>query len=217
MKSMLLRPILAALFLLPLSGCLSLQSSEPPPATYLLHPRFASEPVKPETVNAPVLEIPTPEVPAGFDTDRIALYWDKGRRLDYYAAAKWPAPLDQMMSDFMIRSASQGLPHVTVVSPDLNLAAQYRLAIKVTEFQPVYKNAAEGIPDLYAAVRFSLIALPGEKVVMDFVIADYSQPSGADLTAITSGMESLLQSIAVKAFERLSPKIMAAPMPVAME
>ncbi len=190
-----------------MAGCLTLQSNEPPPATYVLHPRFTdnSQP-SPQSISA-VMEIPAPEVPSGFDTDRIALYWDKGRRLDYYSAAKWPAPLDQLMGDFLIRSASQNLPGATVISPDLSLPAQYRLAVKIMEFQPVYKGEASGIPDLYTSVRFSLVALPEEKILTDFVLSDYTVPSGDDLTAITSGLESALQNLTVKAFDRIAPLI----------
>ncbi len=198
----------AALALLLPGGCASLQSNEPPPAIYVLHPRFTDNvsPSAPVT-GSTIIEVPVPEVPAGFDSDRIALYWDQGRRLDYYAAAQWPSPLDRLLGDFIIRSGQQSLPGTTFVSPDLGLSARYRLAVKVTEFQPVYKGAPTGEPALYESVRFSLISLPDEKVAADFVVAEYGKSSSDDLTAITTGLESLLQSILAKGFSRIAPVV----------
>ena len=83
-----------------LTACGSLFSSkEPAPSLYLLS-------VSPGQAGAEIaadLSILRPQVRSGLDTDRIAvLYAD--RRLDYYAVARWSAPLDEVVQDLALQS-----------------------------------------------------------------------------------------------------------------
>lgn len=190
---------------LSLTACSSLlQSTEPPPAIYVLHPRTES---RSQNSYSGVMQVMPPDVPGGFDTDRIALYWDNGRRLDYYSGAKWPERLDSVLQDFIIRSARATYPGMTVASPEMDLPSRYRLAVKILEFQPVYAGQPSGIPTLHGALEFTLVSLPGEKPVADFTIGD-SKPAASDnLSGITAGMESLMQSLLSQGFERLGPLI----------
>ncbi len=188
-----------------LNGCSSLlQSTEPPPAIYVLHPQTES---KSQNSYSGVMQVMPPDVPGGFDTDRIALYWNNGRRLDYYSGAKWPERLDSLLQDFIVRSARTAYPGMTVASPDMDLPSRYRLAVKVLEFQPVYAGQPSGIPTLHGALEFTLVSLPGEKPVADFTIGDSKPAASDDLAAITAGMESLMQSLLTQGFEHLGPLI----------
>ncbi len=199
-----------------LAGCSSLlTSSEPPPAIYVLHPglKDSTQPAFPPAV----LEIAAPEVPAGFDVDKIALYWNQGRRLDYYAAAKWPAPLDKLLQGFISQSAAHALAGITVVTPGADVPARFRLAVKALELQPVYKGGPSGTPDLYAALHFTLIGLPDEKVIDDFTVAENAPAASGDLTAVIGGLEALLQKIMGQAIARLSPDLRPAETPATEE
>lgn len=192
-----------------IAGCSSLlTSAEPPPAIYVLHPKLEA---KLAGRHDGVLQVSRPAVPAGFDTDRIALYWDNGRRLDYYAGAKWPTRLDDLLQDFISRSARAALPGVSVITSDLDIPARNRLAVKVLEFQPVYTGKPGGTPVLYAALQFTLISLPDEKPLLDFTVADHRQTAGDDLTAITSGLEDLLQGLLTQGFEKVAPHLASQP------
>jgi ABC-type uncharacterized transport system auxiliary subunit len=188
-----------------LNACSSLlTATEPPPAIYVMHPKLDTG--KTDSYSG-VLQVTPPAVPGGFDTDRIALYWNNGRRLDYYSGAKWPERLDDLLQDFVVRSARSAYPGLTVAAPDLDLPSRYRLAVKVLEFQPTYAGPPSGIPDLYGALQFTLVSLPDEKPVADFTVADHKQAASDDLGTIASGLESLLQSLLSQGFERLGPVI----------
>lgn len=181
---------------LSLGACSSLLTSkEPPPAIYALHPA-ATAPVS-RTHKA--VEVAMPSVPPGFDTDKIALYWDNGRRMDFYSGAKWPAPLDRVMQDFIAQSLSRALPDAGVTTTGSGVAAPVRVVVKIVDLQPVYSGAPHGAPHLYAALRFTMVAQPTEKVLADFTVARDAMAQDDSLTAITFGLESLAQQIMVKA------------------
>lgn len=192
----------AALFLAlsSLSGCLALASSEVPPNTYAIHYRAAPEnAVSPSPLRG-VLKVQEPDLPAGFETDRIALYLEGGRQLDYYAGAKWPEPLDQVLQDVIVQAGYHALPQMTVDTQDLGVPADYKLAVKVIEFGPVYANGPEGIPHLKASMIFTLIRLPEEDVIADFTLENGQMAESNDLTSITGGLEILLRQMLVEAY-----------------
>ena len=78
--------------------------------------------------------------------------------------AKWSAPLDDLLQDYVIQRAKQDLPGKVVGTPDLAPSARYRLALKVTDFGPVYADMADKAPRLDVALTATVIALPGETV-----------------------------------------------------
>jgi hypothetical protein len=59
------------------------------------------------------------------------------------------------------------------------------------------------VPDLYAALHFTLVSLPGETVVADFTVAEQAPAASGSLTDITAGLESLLQKVTQQAFDRV--------------
>jgi ABC-type uncharacterized transport system auxiliary subunit len=207
MMKTLIRSATLAAILLSLGACASiLTSSAKPPAIYVLHPRLDG----PAHIVAPtVVEVGPPAVPAGFDTDRIALYWNQGRRLDYYAGAQWPAALGGLLQDFIIQSAHGALEGAAFAAPDAGLNAKHRLIVKVVEFQPVYKGAPTGTPDLYVTLKFTLVSLPEQTIEDDFTVTGHRPASSDSLTAIASGLETLTQNALAEAFDRLAGDLRA--------
>src|SRR5437868_2179080 len=108
--------------------------------------------------------VPNPEMPAGLRTECIALYDAQGHKLEYHAGAKWSAPLDALLQDYVIQRAKQNLPGKVVGTPDLAPSARSRLALKVTDFWPVYADMPDKAPRLDVALTATVIALPGETV-----------------------------------------------------
>ncbi|MGZ9097061.1 MAG: ABC-type transport auxiliary lipoprotein family protein [Micavibrio sp.] len=186
-----------------LSGCLSLASSEVPPNIYAMHYRPAPDDNASSHDFGGVLKVQEPDLPAGFETDRIALYLEGGRRLDYYAGAKWPEPLDQVLQDAIVQAGHHALPKMTVDTQDIDMPADYKLAVKVVEFGPVYANGPDGIPHLEATMIFTLIRLPDHNIIADFTLENGHRAEANDLTSITSGLESLLHEMMVEAYETI--------------
>lgn len=203
------RKIIFLLCALSLGGCMVLPSSDDGPvAIYALHKspipdNFFAEAAR----ESGIMVIPAPGLPSGLETERIALYMNNGRRLDYYASARWADDLDNVLQDVIIQTGRHALPGMIVDKPDLNIPANYRLAITVNEFQPVYRAGPEAAPQLRSSMTFSLIQLPGEEVLTNFTIENGQQASSNHLSVIVSEMESLLQATLEKAYQRISAEL----------
>jgi ABC-type uncharacterized transport system auxiliary subunit len=128
--------------MLALAGCGSLfHSNAPAFTTYQLS-------VTPKPVAAPIaadLAVLATRVRSGLDNDRIAaLYPD--RRLDYFAAARWAGPLDEMLQDLTLQ-AFRGASALRNVDTDASaFASGYWLEIDVVEFQAEYPDTRAGGP-----------------------------------------------------------------------
>ena len=193
--------------LLGLSGCISLGGSKPTPpeSIYTLHGGTPAS--TPEAMGASVVVVPKPELPPGLGTERIALSFDQGRRLDYYADAKWSAPLDALLQEFMVQKIQQELPGTVVGTPDLSTSAKYRLAFKFTEFGPVYEGNPDTPPRLDVGVTVTVIAMPRATVASQFTLKRSATAPANNLTTITSGLEKLLQDVTDEALMRAAPSL----------
>lgn len=198
----------ALLSVILLSGCSSfLTSNEKPQAIYSLKEAREISPIKSADAPALVLEIQRPVLPPGFDTSRIAMYLENGRRMDYYAAAKWASPLDEVIQEFTVQTARKTFVNSVVAASGQALEADYRLQTKVNEFQPVYANGPEAAPLLVASVSFTLLAMPEERIATSFTIDQQVPAHMNTLGSITAGLEYLLQSVEAQAFETISNRM----------
>lgn len=194
----------AILSVLLLSGCSTiLKSNEPAPTIFSLRPSSQIQPIATKGVSK-IIEVQRPSLPPGFDTARIAMYLENGRRLDYYAGAKWAAPLDETLQEFSSQTARRVLPNMIVSSPGQSIDTNYRLQIRVNDFQPVYVRGADHAPLLVASVSFALVAMPEERIVTSFTIENQEVAQANNLSLITAGLEHLLQSVEEKAFQTIS-------------
>lgn len=206
------RLFLSFLAIVFLAGCSTseiLKSSEPRQKIYALHP------VKHADVGEPgmarVVEVARPSVPPGFETDRIALYVDGGRTLDYYSGAKWADILDAVLQDVTRQSMTNILPYVVAMNPNEANNANFRLQTKFKEFQPVYGSSTSIAPELHASVEFTLITLPHENIVGNFTLSRRMHAASNNLRSVTSTLETMLQEIHKEAFERLDARMRAKP------
>lgn len=202
------RPILftyLAVFLTTvLGGCSTgqiLKSTEPPGVTYNLHAGEVQTDIP--TGAARIVEIAKPAVPPGFETERIALYLDGGQKLDYYAGSKWPDILDNVLQDFTRRSLTGILPYTVAINPSQSVKADYRLQVKVNEFQPVYDTGATGNPRVRVSMEFTLIRLPEERIVTNFTLTKEDAVADNRLDLITAALESMARQIQKQAFVKM--------------
>ncbi len=191
-----------------LAGCSgALKSTEPRNIVYTLRPAESAPDADKTPGAARIVEIAVPQVPPGFETDRIALAIQGGRKLDYYAGAKWPDILDSVLQDTIRRSARNVLPNVVAITPTQGMDGQFRLQTKINEFQPVYDDAANVAPDLRVNVEFTLVALPDNKIVSSFILTRNQRASSNTLDAAAGGLESMFQEVLTEAFTRLDTRL----------
>ncbi len=196
--------LMALSAMLMLTGCSTgslLTSSEPQQTIYTLR---ALRPVDaPSTVSAKVVEISTPSLAPGLDTDRIALMLVNGQKLDYYASARWADSFGNLIQSFTRRTASAVLPYVVAVAPEQGLNPDYKLQVKINELQPIYAADAQGIPVVTANVEFTLIRMPSERIVTSFALSMQQTPAENRLDLIVLSLETLLQNIQQEAFAKM--------------
>lgn len=204
-RKLVLRSTLAMALLLTLSSCIGLPKPPPPATVYQLqaptHGLMAQPPALPAGTR---LEIPLPGMAPGFDKDRIALALDGGRRLDYYAGAKWPAPLPEVIQDIAITTLRQSLPGLSVDDDDNMTAATHRLRMDVQSFAPVYAGGAATLPQVRVAVRFALIRLSDDAILSDITLGAVEPVQANTLSGITAALEAGLQRVLGDALPRLA-------------
>lgn len=190
-----------------MAGCSPLKSSVPAPLTYTLSPALS----EPQTRDLPtgVLYVMAPSLPSGFDTDRVALFMDGGRRIDYYAGARWAEPLERVLQNAMVRAGRHELPGMIVDTPDLSIPVHYKMAVKVNDFSPVYAGAPDQPPLLKLSMTFTLVSTPHEDVLMDFTLESSARAQDNSVSAVTAGLENLLQTILPRAYSNVADAVMA--------
>ena len=194
---------------LALTGCISIgggdSKDKTPMSTYTLHPKDTSAaPAK----GAAAVVVPKPELPPGLaTTQRIALVFGQGAQMDYYADARWSAGLDELMQAVLIQAARSGLKGTVVNTPELGGSARARLAVKVTDFQPVYKDTPDTIPILTVGLTVTVLAQPGGAALTQFSVKKTAPAAANTLTEVTKGLEALLQAAAEEAVQKAAPAL----------
>lgn len=200
-------PVIAIAALL-LSGCTSfLRSDQPVAGIYALRAAPDLTAIDGGKQVSRVVEIQRPILPPGFDTARIAMYLEGGRRLDYYSAAQWTAPLDETLQEFTTQTIRKTLSNVIIAEPGQSSGVEYLLQMRVNDFQPVYAGVANQTPQLIASISFTLVKMPEQKILTNFTIEQQDNVLSNNLGLITSGLERMLQSVEGKALETLSAHI----------
>ena len=183
-----------------LGGCMSLPAADPKVdaelSVYTLRP---SLPDKPAGRAGAMVAVDKPTLPAGFPRDRVSLLFEPDHRVDYYADAKWAAPLDELLQQFVIGVGRARLTGKTVDVPDASKPARYRLAVKLTDFAPVYQGTPDGVPRLDVAMVVTVFALPQNTVRKEIVVKKSAQASENRLGVIVDGLQTLLQTAADEA------------------
>lgn len=133
------------------------------------------------------LAILKPRVRAGLDSDRIAVLYPD-RRLDYFAAARWSGPLDELVQDLAVQ-AFHSHAHLRNVSSDSSVfASAYWLEIEVADFQAEYSPAA-AVPTVHVHLLARLGSSRGRRILSRFE-ADARQAAADNrLTAIVDAYE----------------------------
>ena len=199
------RALLALFLLVTLSSCIGLPKPPPPATVYQLQAPAQGLMAQPPAMPAGTrLEIPLPGIAAGLDKERIALALDGGRRLDYYAGAKWPAALPEVIQDITIATLRQSLPGLSVDDDDNMTGATHRLRMDVQSFASVYAGAANTLPQVRVSVRFALIRLNDNAIISDITLGASEPVTANTLGAVTTALERGLHRVLADALPRLA-------------
>ena len=199
------KPLLLSVLLL--TGCASslLKSNEPAPTIYSLRPTSDLQAIEaPAKFTAKIIEIQRPALPPGFDTAQIGMYLADGRQINYFTGAKWPSPLDDTLQEFTNQTARLMLPSLIVTYPGQSIETNYRLQIRVNDFEPIYTDGPNQPPQLVASLTFNLLAMPDEKLLTSFTVEQKKTADGNSLGSITDGLQGLLQSVEQQAFTTIA-------------
>lgn len=199
------RTLIAFFLLVTLSSCIGLPKPQPPATVYQLQSPASGLMAQPPALPAGTrLEIPLPGIGAGLDKDRIALALDGGRRLDYYAGAKWPATLPDVIQDIAITTLRQSLPGLSVDDDENMSAPTHRLRMDVQSFAPVYAGDATGLPLVRVSVRFALIRLSDNAILSDITLGANEPVAANTLGTVTAALEKGLHRVLADALPRLA-------------
>jgi cholesterol transport system auxiliary component len=210
-----MRAVAAALAVTTLAACSGsfFQSHEPQPRTYLLSVK--AQPA-PDAVGIPAdVTMLMPRVRTGLETDHIvALYPD--HRLDYFAAARWSGPLDEVMQDLTLQAFRGRIRNVhsdtSVFEPG------YWLEVDVLDFQAEYATSAGGSAPTAHVHLLARVGDASDRRVLGEFQFDVRVPAADNhLTAVVAAYDEAvgeaLGQIVVKVTETLAraPRTKPAP------
>jgi ABC-type uncharacterized transport system auxiliary subunit len=164
------------------------KSSAPPTSTYLLSVKAD---VQPGAVAIPAdLTVLTPRVRTGLDNDRIAaLYPD--RRLDYFAAARWSGPLDEVVQDLALQAFHGRFRNVGTDTSAFR--GGYWLELEVVDFQAEYSGSAAAAPTAHVHLHGRVGKGIDRRVLGEFD-ADARQAAAENrLAAVVAAYEAAAQ------------------------
>jgi ABC-type uncharacterized transport system auxiliary subunit len=202
---MLTRTLTLLALTLALGACMPFHKKGPPPVVYQLKAPAADMMAQPPAIPAgTAVEVSLPAVPAGYDKDRIALGLDGGRRLDYYTNARWAENLPDVLQDIVSAGLRQSLPGLVVDDDESLPSPTHRLRVEVLDFAPVYAGGATSLPKARVRLRFALIDMRANTVLLDIRQAADVMPEANTMGAVTAALETGLHRTLHDATPRLA-------------
>ena len=186
---MLLRALVPLAVTLLTSGCSGLlHSSQPPEQTYFLRaksdaPRDAARPV----VDAS-LRVVHPLTDPGLDSPRIVLV-QSDRRMNFYAASQWPAPLSNVVESLTIETLRASGSWTSIEGSTSPFPSDYVLQIAVRRFEADYTSGAPA-PEVHVVLDCILGRREGRDVIASFIAEGSSVAAANRLTDVIAAFET---------------------------
>ncbi len=201
MKIKITNMLLAAMALFYLSGCASLlTSNEDPPSIYVLN---ALPEASVEAEFDRQLYIETPEVPPGFNTEKIAVV-KASRELDFLVGAEWSDKLDSVLHSYLFKSYENRLPLGSVFDENLRVNPEYVLSASVRDFEARYVGyEAEEAPEIHVSIVFTLYNRQNEVVADKIVVERVVRAQSNSVRAIVDAFEMALNDVTEESLVQL--------------
>lgn len=183
---------------------MSLPMDDHPASIYILAPaQIPAQRLEARTRMPISLTVEKPSVPVGLDGDRIALIIGR-QRLDYYADARWPGELPEVIQYDIIASLRNRYQFVQLGGRSVEGRSAYRLQITVNDFEPVYAQGVGENPTLRVGLVLTLISQASGRVESTFSQSMTRALAGNSLTAVTAGLGEMLRELTLDGFDHLS-------------
>lgn len=189
------RTVLPVLAMLALGGCSGLLSSRSAaPVTYVLRPVMAADAasVPPSSTasvrpSAPSLQVQRVAVAPGYARDEILLT-QPDRRLDIYAASRWPDALPAVVERLTVDALRQRGGWSVVHDAAAPFAADRSLRVTVRRFDAEY--AEVGRPPTVRVVFDATVARRGDRAVLSAFTVEASSVASEDrMSSIVAAFE----------------------------
>lgn len=192
-----------------LSACAGslLESDLPVNAIYVLAPAAQDPAIREQSLPGAAgvdLSIGRPLLAPGLETDRIAVL--KGRRLDYYRAARWGASAADVLQSLLIDSLRDQQLFSSVSSERARVGGAYLLDIDVRDFQAEYVDDAT-MPAAHVYLTGRLIRVADRRLVRTFTVQARQQASQDRMGAVIGAFESAGQQVALSLARQVSASI----------
>ena len=190
-----MRALLPLMALLALGGCSGLLSSRSAaPVTYVLRPAMAADAasVPPSSTasarpSAPSLQVQRVAVAPGYARDEILLT-QPDRRLDVFAASRWPDALPVVVERLVVDALRQHGRWSVVHDAAAPFAADQLLRVTVRRFDAEYTSV--GGPPTVRVVLDATLARRGDRVVLAaFTVEASSAAAEERMSAIVAAFE----------------------------
>jgi cholesterol transport system auxiliary component len=187
--------VVAGLWMVTATGCLSPRNDSQPMHTYQLTLDARQAEGRPADRNGPVLLVSLPQADPGFDSQRM-VYLKRQYELEYYAASQWADPPARMFAALLVQALGRTGAWRAVVPLPASIRGDYRLDsygfVLQQEFVPPSGHVK-------AAVRVQLVDLKESRIVgaraFEAVESTPSEDAYGGVAAANRAIAALLDQI----------------------
>lgn len=184
----------AALMISACSG--SFFESDIPVATrYVLAAAPAAASTATPVAAAVDLAVSRPDVAPGLDTDGVAVL--KGRKLDYYRAAKWGGSVTEVVQALLINSFQDQRLFRSVVAEQTRVSGDYICDVEVRDFQAEYASD-DSPPVAHVTIIGRLIRLTDREMIATIAATASKAATENRMAAVAAAFESAFQQVALE-------------------
>ncbi len=181
--------LLALMPLLLLSGCSGLlHSTAPLEQVYFLRAKPAGAAA---AVKAGSVHVARPIAAPGLDSSHIVLE-ESDRRMSYYTASRWPAPVPAMVEELAAQVLRASGAWSDVQSSESSFPSDYLLQIRIRRFAADYTSSAgrsAAAPEVHVALDCTFGRRSGREVIATFAAEGSAVAAANRLSDIVAAFE----------------------------
>jgi cholesterol transport system auxiliary component len=197
--------LLALVPLLILASCSGLlHSNAPPEQVYFLRAKLTgADAARP--ANTSSVHVARPVAGPGLDSSHIVLE-ESARRMSYYVASRWPAPLPEMVEELAAQVLRASGAWSDVQASESPFPSEYLLQIRIRRFDADYTSGSAGrgaAPEVHVALDCTFGRRSGREVIATFVAEGSAVATANRLGDVVAALEdaanTALASLATQA------------------
>ncbi len=201
-----------------LSGCTGLfHSTARPEQVYFLRadttPGAGTAQARPALTASIRVARPTPA--PGLDSSHIVLL-ESDRRMSYYMASRWPAPVPEMVEELAVQTLSASASWSAVQGSGSQFPTDYILQIRIRDFEADYgQTAGTGsnavAPEVHVALECTLGRRSGRDVIATFLVEGLAKADSNRLAQVVAAFEQATSAALASMATRTVEAVRAGP------